>query len=234
MHTLSIYHILSAAGSSSGMDIIWQIQVCKKFKFFLCNLAWILSSSQSTEWLKLNSSSGKFSSPHLLGLCLNYGISVSKHQDGWYMLGIIYTCQHDMSYLVCHCLSKQWTNCWVEPQFLPQSPDGVSISLRVSYSAHIYGKYPDTPIICSGFFISVRLSLMNILFLYFHDILSWEKLCEETQSSECLQTPHNHFYFVVLFSSSSWPFPGSETQGHTARESYKPIWGFFPLLEYRV
>lgn len=123
-----------------------------------------------------------------------------------------------MSYLVYHCLSK-----------LPQSPDGVSLSLRVSYSTHIHGKYPPTPIICWAFFISVRLSLMNIRFLYFHDILSWEKLCEETQSSECLKTPHNHFYFVVLFSSSSWPFPGSEMQGHTVKRILQTYLGLLPI-----
>lgn len=174
----------------------------------------------------------KFSSPHLLGLCLNYGISVSKTWGCVIYVGyhIYMPAWYDVVFGLP--LFVQTGSCWLEPQFLPQSPDGVSLSLRVSYSTHIHGKYPATPIICWGFFISVRLSLMNILFLYFHDILSWEKLCEETQSSECLKTPHNHFYFVVLFSSSSWPFPGSEMQSHTVRESYKPIWGFFPSLEY--
>ena len=233
MHTFSIYHILSAAGSSSGMDIIWQIQVCKKIKFFLCNLAWILSSSQSTEWLKLNCSSGKFSSSHLLGLYLNYGISVSKHQDGWYMLGIIYTCRHDMmSYLVCHCLSKQ-----VAVELSLNFYHKALMGSQSLWGCHILLIYMGNTLLLLSYAQDFS-SLWGCLWWTYSSstsMISWaERNYEEIQSSECLQTPHNHFYFVVLFSSSSWPFPESETQGHTARESYKPIWGFFPLLEYRV
>lgn len=164
------------------MQVFFSLQLSLNF----CQVPNLLSGWNST--LAVWSSP---SLPHLLGLCLNCVSQCQNIRKG------------DICWVSYIHASMIW--CWVEPQFLPQSPDGVSLSEGVIFHSYIHGKYPATPIICWGFSISVRLSLMNILFLYFHDILSWEKLCEETQSSECLQTPHNRFYFVALFSSSSWP-----------------------------
>lgn len=81
---LRIYHTPLAAGCSLGMDIIWQIQVCRKvFFFFLTQLKFQVKFPILSGWNSV-SSSMEFISSLSLGLCLSYGILVSKHQGGLY------------------------------------------------------------------------------------------------------------------------------------------------------